>query len=132
MKNEKFHERFPTGPRIIMVALWNRAEWQTIIFSSCHLFFFFLSFFRSFFFFSSPNLSRRRVDVCHGPSANLRCRSETCCTRLTEKTGCKKVAKNHHLGTIAQLCRAIPSQLRHVSAIGKKLVKQQCVLHMSS
>jgi len=31
-----------------------------IIFSSCRLFFFFLS-----FFFSSPNLSRRRVDVCH-------------------------------------------------------------------
>jgi len=34
---------------------------QTIIFSSCRLFF--LSFF--FFFFSSPNLSRRRLDVCH-------------------------------------------------------------------
>jgi len=36
-----------------------------------------------------------------------------------------------HLGTIAQLCRAIFSQLRHVSTIGKKLVKQQYVLHMS-
>ena len=31
-----------------------------------------------------------------------------------------KVAKNRHLGTIAQLCRAISSQLRHVSTIGKK------------
>ena len=29
-------------------------------------------------------------------------------------------AKNRHLGTIAQLCRAISSQLRHVSTIGKK------------
>jgi len=27
--------------------------------------------------------------------------------------------KNRHLGTIAQLCPAISSQLRHVSAIGK-------------
>jgi len=33
--------------------------------------------------------------------------------------------KNRHLGTIAQICRAISSQLRHVSTIGKKLVKQQ-------
>jgi len=39
--------------------------------------------------------------------------------------------KNRHLGTIAQLCRAISSQLRHVSTIGKKLVKQQYLLHMT-
>ena len=32
-------------------------------------------------------------------------------------------AKNRHLGTIAQLCRAVYSQLRHVSTIGKKLAK---------
>jgi len=64
-------------------------------------------------------------------SANLRCRSETCCTRLAENTGRKKVAKNRHLGTIAQLCQAISSQLRHVSTIGKKLVTQQYILHMS-
>ena len=47
------------------------------------------------------------------------------CTRLAENTGRKKVAKNRHLDTIAQLCRAISSQLRHISTIGKKLVKQQ-------
>jgi len=41
-------------------------------------------------------------------------------------------AKIRHLGTIAQLCRAISSQLRHVSTIGIKLVKQQCLPHMSS
>ena len=29
------------------------------------------------------------------------------------------MAKNRHLGTIAQICRAISSQLRHVSTIGK-------------
>jgi len=44
----------------------------------------------------------------------------------------QKIAKNRHLGTIAQMCRAISSQLRHISTIGKKLVKQQYVLQMSS
>jgi len=43
----------------------------------------------------------------------------------------KKWWKNCHLGTIAQLCRAISSQLRHVSTIRKKLVKQQYLPHMS-
>ena len=38
----------------------------------------------------------------------------------------QKWRKNRPLCTIAQLCRAISSQLRHVSTIGKKkLVKQQ-------
>jgi len=37
-------------------------------------------------------------------------------------TGRKKSPKMRHLGTIAQLCRAISSQLRHVSTIGKELV----------
>jgi len=62
---------------------------------------------------------------------NLECRSEMCCSRLAANTGRKKVAKNRHLGTIAQLCQALSSQLRHVSTIGKKLVKQQYLLHMS-
>jgi len=34
-----------------------------------------------------------------------------------------KSPKIRHVGTIAQLCRAISSQLRHASTIGKKLVK---------
>ena len=55
-----------------------------------------------------------------------------CCTRLAANTGHKKSSKNRHLGTIAQLCRAISSQLRHVSTIGEKLIKQQYLLHMSS
>jgi len=37
---------------IIMVALWNRADHYTL---SCGF----------LFFFSSPNLIRRRLDVCH-------------------------------------------------------------------
>jgi len=43
-----------------------------------------------------------------------------CCTWLAENTGRKNDAKNRHLGTIPQLCRAISSQLRHVSTIGSK------------
>jgi len=81
-------------------------------------------------FFSSPNLSGRRFfHIWCGLNANLECMSEMCGKRLAENTGRKKVAKNRHLGTIAQLCRAISSQLRHVSTIGKKIVKQQYVLH---
>ena len=34
----------------------------------------------------------------------------------------QKNAKNRHLGTIGQLCRAISSQLRHVSTIGKNFL----------
>jgi len=36
------------------------------------------------------------------------------------KTQNAKVSKNRHLGTIALLCQAISSQLRHISTIGKK------------
>ena len=123
-------------------------------------------FFLSFFFLSSPNRSRRRLDVCHtcthgvtlvrlyAPFTRynllsnrlsnrfdnrlyrvngvLECRSETCCTRLADNTGRKKSQKFRHLGAITQLCRAISSQVRHISTIGKKLVKQQYLLYMSS
>jgi len=63
--------------------------------------------------------------------ANLECRSEMCYKRLAGNTGRKNDAKNRHLSTIAQICRAISSQLRHVSTIGKKIVKQQYLLQMS-
>ena len=65
------------------------------------------------------------------PQCEFKCRSETCCTRLAGNTGRKNDAKNRHLCTISQLCRAISSQLRHISTIGKKLVKQQYLPHMS-
>jgi len=61
---------------VVMVALWNRADHYI----------FALWFLLSFFLFSSPNLSDRRLDEClpyfHtwcSFSANLGCRSETCC-----------------------------------------------------
>jgi len=54
--------------------------------------------------------------------------SEMRCTLLAENTG----RKNRHFGTIVQLCRAVSSQLRHVSTIEKKLVKHRYLLHMAS
>jgi len=53
-----------------------------------------------------------------------------CCKQLAGNTGRKNYAKNRHLSTIAQLCRAISSQLRHVLTIGKK-IKQQYLVQMS-
>jgi len=47
---------------------------------------------------------------------------------LAEYTGRKNYAKIEC--TIAQLCRAISSQLRYVSTVGKKLVKQQYLLYI--
>jgi len=43
-----------------------------------------------------------------------------------------RTQKNRHMGTIAQLYRTISSQLRHVSTIEKKPVKQQYLLHIST
>jgi len=80
------------------------------------------SFFLSIFF---PRLISAVADwmsaiLLHMESANLRCTSETCCTWLAGNAGPKTVTKNCHRGTIAQLCWAISSQLRHISTIGKK------------
>jgi len=47
---------------------------------------------------------------------------EMCCTPLAENTGRKNDAKNRHLGTIAQLCRAMSSQLRQISTVVKNLL----------
>ena len=102
-----------------MVALCNRADHYIFIL------FFLLLLLLSSFFFSSPNLSGRRLDVCHtwcDLSANLRCRSETCYRRLAGNTGRKNDAKNRHPGAIAQLCGVISSQLRHVSTVGKNML----------
>jgi len=110
-----------------MVALWNRAD---------HYIFMLWFVLSSSFFFSSPNLSRRRLDVGHTTTHGVALVRITMqvwnllhAARWKHRT--QKVAKNRHLGTIAQLCRPISSQLWHVSTIGKNLIKQQYVLHMS-
>jgi len=121
--------KIPLGAKLIMAALWNRVGHYIFVL------WFLLSSSSSFFLaYSQPShigcLPYFRT-WC-GLSANLECRSDMCCTRLAENTGCKKITKNSHLGTIKQLCRAVSLQLRHVSTIGKTVVKQKYLLHMSS
>jgi len=79
-------------------------------------------------FFSSPNLSRRRLDVCHTSTHGVALvqikdaglKPAACSSLQIQDT--KKSSINRHLGTIAQICRALSSQLRHVSTIGKNLL----------
>ena len=105
---------------LAMAALWNRAghyifaPWFLLLSSS--------SFLPRLISAVADWMSTINFHTWCGLSANLRCRSETCGTRLAANTGRKKVAKNRRLGTIAQLCRAISSQLRHLSTIGKNLL----------
>jgi len=91
----------PYSTQLLQSNLWSPYVIGQIIFSSCRLFFVLSS-----FFLSSPYFH-----TWCGLSANLGCRSETCCTRLAGNAGPKKSPKIRHLRTIVQLCRAISSQL---------------------
>jgi len=96
-----------------MVALFNRADHYI-----------FDLWFLSFFFFYFPCIISAVGDwmstilphMVWPYSANLECMSEMCCMRLAENTGRKKIAIWHH----RTICRAVSSQLSHVSTIGKK------------
>ena len=85
-------------------------------------------------FFSLPNLSRHRLDVCHNSTHGVALVqiSDAGLKRAARSSLKVQDAKNRHLGTVAQLCRAISSQLRHTSTIGKKLVRHQYLPHVSS
>jgi len=126
---------------IIMATLWNTAGhyiFMAALPCRCGHYIFILWFLLSFYLLSFC-LACQPLQIGCLPyfhtwcslSVNLGCRCETCCTQLAENTGCKKSPKIRHLRTIAQLCRAISSQLRHVTTIGKKIVKQQYLAHMS-
>jgi len=95
----------------------------------------FFIFFFYFFAYTQPSLigGLPYFHTWCGLSANLRCRSETCCTRLDENTGCKNRQKfaTCAVCTIWQLCRALSSIKARIDN-WKKLVKQQYLHHMSS
>jgi len=94
-----------------MVALWNRADHYISAL-------WFLSF---FYLFSSPNLSRclPYFETWCGLSATLECRYQKMLQaarwKYRTQKWCTKSPSDHH----RTLCRAISSQLRHVSTIGK-------------
>jgi len=81
-----------------MAALWNRTGHY--IFVLWFLLFFFLA-------WSKPSQigCLQHFQTWCSPSANLGCRSETCCTQLALNAGCKKIAKNspsvHHRTTLS-------------------------------
>jgi len=115
---------------LVLSSSYGRPAWEmrTLYFLPCG---FFLSFY-------AYNLSHRPqigclpyFDTWCAPSANLECIGLKCAARGSLEMQDPKFAKSRHLGTIAQLCPAISSQRRHVSTIGKILVKRQYLLHMS-
>jgi len=84
--------------------------------------------------FSSPNLSRRKLDVYHtsthsacGLCANLGCKGEMCCARLAGNAGPKKSPTEHHRTTLSDYIFATKARIDN----RKKIVKQQYLLHMS-
>jgi len=114
----------PTAGFTVMQLLWPPCVADAdIIFWSC---FFFLSFFLAYYQRSQIGcLGLPYFYIWCRNSANLECRSEMCRRRLAGNAGPKKSPKIRHLGTVAQIYRATSSQSRHVSTIGKRLLKQQ-------
>jgi len=112
---------------LIMAALSNRAGHYIFI-----LWFLLVSF---FLLFSSPNLSRRTLDVyrttTHGLSTNLECRSEMCCTWLAE-IGLQDAKNRQKFAIWASSHNFVELYLRKCGTYrqSKKLVKQQYLLHI--
>ena len=115
---------------LFMAALWNRAGHYIFALWFLLSFFFFLSFPRRI-----SAIADWIIPYFHtwrGLSANLRCRSETCCTWVADNTGCKKIAKNspsgHHRTTLSGYICATKARIDNQK---KKLVKQQYLPNMS-
>jgi len=106
---------------VMYMFLWPPTYGQAIIFCSCG---FYLS--SSSFFLTYSQRSQTGCLPVHfhswcGRSANLECKSEICCTRVAEIQDAKITLKIAICAPLhAQLCRAISSQRRHMSTIGKK------------
>jgi len=76
-----------------------------------------------FSFFPSPNLSRRRLDVCHTSTHGVAlCEFKMQVWNLLHAARWKHGTQKINIWASSQLCRAISSQQRHVSTIGKKLL----------
>jgi len=115
-----------------MAALCNRAGHYIFVLWLLSFFFFLSSFFPRLISAVADWMSTILLHMVWPYSANLECRCEMRCTWLAGNAGPKIAKKIRHLGAISQLCRAISSQQRHILTIGKKLVKQQYLLHMFS
>ena len=92
-----------------------------------------------FFFFSSTNLSGRRLCLPYfhtwcGLSANLRCRSETWCTRLAANTGRKNSSKKspsgHHRITLSGYISAIKACIDNQKNLLSSNISSTCSHNM--
>jgi len=102
-----------------MVALWNTADHYI----------FALSFVLSSFFF--PHVISNWMSAIFPHMVWPYCEFRMQVWNVLHVARWNTGRKNRQLCTNAQLCRVISSQLRHVSTIGKKLVKQQYLLQLS-
>ena len=100
---------------------YGRPIGRAILFWSC-AFFFFLLFFLAYSHTIFPNMMWPWCEFTMQVSNMLHADHW--------KYRRQKLRKYRHLHTIAQLCRALSSQLRHVSTIGENLLNSN--LHMSS
>jgi len=91
----------------------------------------------SFFFFSSPNLSRRRLDVCHTSThgvalvriSDAGLKPAACGSLKTQDAKSRqKSPSGHHRTTLSGYIFATKASIDN----RKKIVRQQYVLHMSS
>ena len=111
-----------------------RSNGQAIIFCRCGFFFFL--FFLAYSQQSQISAVTDWMTIIHPhmmwpkwPQCKLECRSEMCCTRLAENTGCKKFAicaPSHNFVGLYLCNEGMQRQSE------KKLVKEQYLLHMSS
>ena len=92
-------------------------SWADIIFLPCGFFFFLLSFFLAY---SQPS-QIRCLPYFHA-WCDLRIARLKCAVYGSLKIQDAKSPIIRHLGSIAQLCLAISSQLRHISAVGNNLL----------
>ena len=107
-----------------MAALRSRCGYYIFpVVSSFFLLFLFLRS-SSFFLASSQRSEIGLLDVQHTSIHGVALvRIQNACLKCAARGSLQmQDAKNRHFGTSAQICRAVSSQLRHVSTIGKKLL----------
>ena len=111
---------------VFMVSLWNRADHYI----------FALWFLLCSSFFSSPNLSRRRLDVCHTSTDSVALVQfqmqvwnvlHAALWKCRMQKSCQKSPSGHHRTILLGYIYATKAHFD----IRKKLVKQQCVLQIS-
>jgi len=105
---------------------------QAIIFLPCGFFYLSASFFFPRLFSAVADWMSTILPHMVWPKCEFRMQIWNAVHAAGWKYRTEKSSKIRYLRTIVQLSRAISSQLRHMSTIGKKLVKQQYLPHMSA